>query len=96
MQELELYLNFPEHTQTQPPVLWLAEESVINGTLLQSMDGTGDGSASSESQPWPIPSPLRSIFGSSQVLIKATCQGYRAEERLFLKNLSIRITWSCM
>lgn len=40
--------------------------------------------------------PPRSIFGSPQMLIKATCQGYRAEERLFLENLSVRIAWSCM
>lgn len=51
VQAPELYLSFPEHTQTQPPVRWRAKESVINGTLLPSMDRTGDGSASSESQP---------------------------------------------
>lgn len=60
------------------------------------MDETGDDSASSESHPWPIPPPPRSIFGSPQMLIKGTCQGYRAEERLFLENLSVRIARSCM
>lgn len=70
VQALELYLSFPENTQTQPPVLWLAKESVINGTLLPSMDRTGDGSASSESQPCQSLLPPRLFLDHHRCLLR--------------------------